>query len=165
MVYQEHHILDHLLSLEDRFEQDLYRRQNSPWSQIQQHQHQSKLELKKQAAAQTKEFEIVYALPSLTSFLYHDPAKNIEDFSKPVLGLFGGKDLQVTIDQNKDIMEKALLTAPAVPYLLYSSFLFNSTIHPFKAVYFYFSSSWHKQLSTNYLIHTWVINPSYIPCR
>lgn len=77
------------------------------------HQHQSKLELKKQAAAQTKEFEIVYALPSLTSFLYHDPAKNIEDFSKPVLGLFGGKDLQVTIDQNKDITEKALLTAGA----------------------------------------------------
>ena len=75
------------------------------------HQHQSKPELKKQADEQTREFEIVYALPSLTSFLYHDPAKNIQGFSKPVLGLFGGKDLQVTIDQNKDIMEKALLTA------------------------------------------------------
>lgn len=75
------------------------------------HQHQSKPDLKKLADAQTREFEIVYALPSLTSFLYHDPAKNIKDFNEPVLGLFGGKDLQVTIDQNKDTMEKALLTA------------------------------------------------------
>lgn len=66
-------------------------------------------ELKKQAAEQTQEFKIVYALPSLTSFLYNDPAKNFDDFTVPVLGLFGGKDLQVTIQQNKDIMEKALL--------------------------------------------------------
>lgn len=38
-------------------------------------------------------------------------------------------------------MEKILLTAPAVPPLLSSSFRFTLTIHSSKAVHFHFSSS------------------------
>ena len=55
------------------------------------------------------EHKIIYALPSLTSFLYHDTAKDLEKLDIPVLALFGGKDLQVTIAQNKDVMDRALL--------------------------------------------------------
>lgn len=68
-----------------------------------------------QIEAKVREFEYIYAMPSLTSFLYHDTAKDYEKLSVPVLSLFGGKDLQVTIDQNKDVMEKALLKGQ-VPY-------------------------------------------------
>ena len=55
------------------------------------------------------EHKIIYALPSLTSFLYHDTAKDLEKLNIPVLALFGGKDFQVTIAQNKDVMDRALL--------------------------------------------------------
>lgn len=65
--------------------------------------------IKRQAIAQTDEFKIIYALPSLTSFLYYDPSADYERLEVPVLGLFGGMDFQVTIDQNKDRMENALL--------------------------------------------------------
>jgi pimeloyl-ACP methyl ester carboxylesterase len=65
--------------------------------------------IKQQAMAKADEYKIVYALPSLTSFLYHDPSKDYERLKVPVLGLFGGMDYQVTIDQNKDRMENALL--------------------------------------------------------
>lgn len=69
----------------------------------------SPTEIEGLAQAKTDEFKTVYALPSLTSFLYHDTAKDYEQLDMPVLGLFGGKDLQVTIAQNKDRMENALL--------------------------------------------------------
>lgn len=59
----------------------------------------------------TTEHKIIYALPSLTSFLYHDTAKDLDKLNIPVLALFGGKDLQVTIAQNKDVMDRALLRA------------------------------------------------------
>ncbi len=65
--------------------------------------------IEQEAMAKAKEFEIIYALPSLTSFLYYDPSKDYEQLEVPVLGLFGGLDFQVTIDQNKDRMENALL--------------------------------------------------------
>lgn len=55
------------------------------------------------------EFKLIYALPSLTSFLYYDPSNDYERLDVPVLSLFGGLDFQVTIDQNKDRMENALL--------------------------------------------------------
>ncbi len=67
------------------------------------------LQIEQEAIAKTKEFEIVYALPSLTSFLYYDPSSDYERLQVPVLSLFGGLDFQVTIDQNKDRMENALL--------------------------------------------------------
>ncbi|MEW9799654.1 alpha/beta hydrolase family protein [Alteromonas sp. CYL-A6] len=57
----------------------------------------------------TSEHKLIYGLPSLTSFLYHDTAKDYESLQIPVLALFGGKDLQVTIAQNKDVMDRALL--------------------------------------------------------
>nr|WP_189403590.1 dienelactone hydrolase family protein [Alteromonas halophila] len=65
--------------------------------------------LKASAAKQTQEYRAVYALPSLTSFINHDPALDIAALTSPVLGLFGGRDRQVTIGQNKDVMENALL--------------------------------------------------------
>jgi len=65
--------------------------------------------IKQQAKAKADEYKIVYALPSLTSFLYHDPSKDLEQLKVPVLGLFGGLDFQVPIHQNKDRMENALL--------------------------------------------------------
>lgn len=67
------------------------------------------LKIKQQAIAKADEFKIIYGLPSLTSFLYYDPTKDIEKLKVPVLALFGGLDFQVTIDQNKDRMENALL--------------------------------------------------------
>lgn len=65
--------------------------------------------IKQQAIAKADEYKIVYALPSLTSFLYYDPSKDYEQLRVPVLGLFGGMDFQVPIHQNKDRMENALL--------------------------------------------------------
>lgn len=67
------------------------------------------LKIEQEAIAKTKEFEIIYALPSLTSFLYYDPSEDYEQLQVPVLSLFGGLDHQVTIDQNKDRVENALL--------------------------------------------------------
>ncbi len=65
--------------------------------------------IKQEAIAKADEFKIIYALPSLTSFLYYDPSKDYEQLKVPVLALFGGLDFQVPIHQNKDRMENALL--------------------------------------------------------
>ncbi|WOD43570.1 alpha/beta hydrolase family protein [Hwangdonia lutea] len=67
------------------------------------------LKIEQNAMAKANEFKIIYALPSLTTFLYYDPSKDLEQLEVPVLGLFGGLDYQVAIDQNKDRMENALL--------------------------------------------------------
>ncbi len=67
------------------------------------------IKIKQQAITQADEFKIIYGLPSLTSFLYHDSSKDYEQLEVPVLGLFGGLDFQVPIHQNKDRMENALL--------------------------------------------------------
>ena len=67
------------------------------------------IKIKQQAIAKADEFKIIYGLPSLTSFLYHDSSKDYEQLEVPVLGLFGGLDFQVPIHQNKDRMENALL--------------------------------------------------------
>ncbi|MDM7861148.1 alpha/beta hydrolase [Alteromonas sp. ASW11-36] len=69
--------------------------------------------IQKLAKSMAEEFKIIYGLPSLTSFLYHDTAVDYSKLSVPVLALFGGKDLQVTIEQNKDRMENALLKSAA----------------------------------------------------
>ncbi len=61
------------------------------------------------AAVKAKEFKAIYSLPSLTSFLYHDTSRDFEQLKIPVLSLFGGRDSQVTITQNKDRMENAFL--------------------------------------------------------
>ncbi|MEP1445235.1 MAG: alpha/beta fold hydrolase [Paraglaciecola sp.] len=71
--------------------------------------------IEEMATNKTKEFEIVYALPSLTSYLYHDTSLDYSRLNIPVLSLFGGKDLQVTIEQHKDRMENAFL-ASGTPY-------------------------------------------------
>ncbi len=75
-----------------------------------------------------KEHRIIYDLPSLTSFLYHDPSSDYEKLKIPVLGLFGGKDLQVTIAQNKDRMENALLKSGTI----YDFLTFNEANHYFQ---------------------------------
>ncbi|GGK34362.1 hypothetical protein GCM10007962_31000 [Yeosuana aromativorans] len=67
------------------------------------------LKMKQEATSKANEFKIIYGLPSLTSFLYHDPSKDLEQLKVPVLGLFGGLDFQVPLEQNKDRMENALL--------------------------------------------------------
>ncbi|WP_286232814.1 alpha/beta hydrolase family protein [Thalassotalea sediminis] len=85
-------------------------------------------EITQLAEERTKQYEVVYALPSLTSFLYHDTAKDYEKLSIPVLGLFGGKDLQVTIAQNKDRMENALLKSKT----RYQFETFNDANHYFQ---------------------------------
>ncbi|MCW8092938.1 alpha/beta fold hydrolase [Alteromonas sp. ASW11-130] len=75
-------------------------------------QHQAasnKQRLSKAVASSAKEYKTIYALPSLTSFLYHDTSEDYQKLNVPVLSLFGGKDRQVTFAQNKDVMEKALL--------------------------------------------------------
>ena len=68
-------------------------------------------EVEQMANDKTNEFGIVYGLPSLASFLYYDPTDDLKQLEIPVLGLFGAKDLQVAIAQNKDRMENALLVA------------------------------------------------------
>ncbi|MTI38060.1 alpha/beta hydrolase family protein [Fulvivirga lutimaris] len=68
-------------------------------------------ELETNVMATAKELEVVYGLPSLSSFLYYDPANDLKRLNIPVLGLFGGNDSQVSIQQNKDRMEGALLAS------------------------------------------------------
>jgi pimeloyl-ACP methyl ester carboxylesterase len=67
------------------------------------------MKIQQSAIAKANEYKIIYALPSLTSFLYYDPSCDLEQLEVPVLSLFGGLDYQVTIAQNKDRMENALL--------------------------------------------------------
>lgn len=69
------------------------------------------IKIKQKAIAKADEFKTIYALPSLTSFLYYDPSEDYKRLKVPVLGLFGGLDFQVPIHQNKDRMENALLKA------------------------------------------------------
>ncbi len=68
-------------------------------------------EIQKMAKDITEEHRVVYSLPSLASFLYYDPIEDLEKLKVPVLALFGGNDQQVTIEQNKDRMEGALIEA------------------------------------------------------
>lgn len=74
--------------------------------------------IRQQAGARADQLQIVYGLPSLASFLYHDPSKDYERLKVPVLGLFGGLDSQVPIYQNKDRMENALLKSGAAYHLI-----------------------------------------------
>ncbi|QCK15596.1 alpha/beta hydrolase family protein [Mangrovivirga cuniculi] len=71
--------------------------------------------IKEQAIAKAETYKMIYGLPSLTSYLYYDPASDLEKLSIPVLSLFGGLDYQVPIHQNKDVLENALLKSGA-PY-------------------------------------------------
>lgn len=69
----------------------------------------TKPDIGQQVSNQYDEMKYVYSMPSLASFLYHDTAMDYAKISVPVLSLMGGKDLQVTIEQNKDAMEIAFL--------------------------------------------------------
>ncbi len=60
---------------------------------------------------QSQALTVNYGLPSLSSFLFYDPADDLRSLTIPVLALMGGKDTQVTIDQNRDEMEAALSDA------------------------------------------------------
>lgn len=86
------------------------------------------LKIKDKATAKANEFKIIYALPSLTSFLYYDPSNDYERLDIPVLGLFGGLDFQVPIHQNKDRMENALLKSGSN----YHFVTFNNANHFFQ---------------------------------
>lgn len=71
--------------------------------------------IKQLVLERANEHKIVYALPSLASFIYHDPVEDLKALKIPVLSLVGARDAQVSIEQNKDRMENALLKA-GVPY-------------------------------------------------
>lgn len=86
------------------------------------------LKIHQKATDKANEFKIIYGLPSLTSFLYYDPSKDLEQLNVPVLSLFGGLDFQVPIFQNKDRMENALLMSGT----LYDFKVFNSANHFFQ---------------------------------
>ncbi|WP_338733655.1 hypothetical protein [Mangrovimonas cancribranchiae] len=73
------------------------------------------LQIQQNARSKANEFKIIYALPSLTSYLYYNPSKDLEKLKVAVLSLFGGLDFQVPIHQNKDRMENALLKS-GTPY-------------------------------------------------
>ncbi len=67
--------------------------------------------INKLATDRTNEHKMVYALPSLASFIYYDPVEDLKKLKIPVLSLVGGRDAQVSIEQNKDRMENALLSS------------------------------------------------------
>lgn len=92
------------------------------------YRHKNNSELDQMAKNKAKEFDIVYALPSIETYLYHDPAESISKLKIPVLALFGGKDKQVTIDQNKDKLEDALLGSKTK----YQIKIFNEANHYFQ---------------------------------
>jgi hypothetical protein len=75
-----------------------------------------------------EEHRIVYGLPSLASFVYYDPVNDLKKLKVPVLSLTGARDAQVSIEQNKDRMENALLRA-GVPYQFN---VFNQANHFFQ---------------------------------
>lgn len=85
-------------------------------------------EIAQQAITKADTYKVIYGLPSLTSYLYHDPACDFEKLTIPVLGLFGGLDLQVPIHQNKDRMENALLSSGTK----YDFETFNNANHYFQ---------------------------------
>ncbi|WMI64783.1 alpha/beta hydrolase [Aestuariibaculum sp. YM273] len=86
------------------------------------------LQIEQKATDKANEYKIIYGLPSLASFLYYDPFKDLEQLNVPVLSLFGGLDFQVPIDQNKDRMENALLKSGTQ----YELKTFNNANHYFQ---------------------------------
>lgn len=85
-------------------------------------------ELSERVNNMADELRIIYDLPSLTSFLFYDPTEDLEKLNIPVLALSGGNDAQVTIEQNKDRMESALLKANTD----YDLKVFNAANHFFQ---------------------------------
>lgn len=57
--------------------------------------------------AQYKQQVLPMNNPQMRSLLFYDPLGKFNEVKIPVLGVFGGKDTQVTPDQNKDPLENA----------------------------------------------------------
>ena len=57
--------------------------------------------------AQYKQQVLPMNIPQMRSLLFYDPLANFEEVKIPVLGIFGGKDTQVTPNQNKPPFEQA----------------------------------------------------------
>jgi pimeloyl-ACP methyl ester carboxylesterase len=72
-------------------------------------------QLQEKAKAHAEELEVIYALPSLTSFLFYNATEDLSRLTIPVLALFAENDQHVTILQNQPNIQKALETA-GVPY-------------------------------------------------
>ncbi|MDR9418270.1 alpha/beta fold hydrolase [Gracilimonas sp.] len=60
---------------------------------------------------QADQLAAVYGSPQTKSLLFYDPKDDLRELDIPVLVLFGGKDTQVTIEQNSAPIEKALTEA------------------------------------------------------
>ncbi len=60
------------------------------------------------ARRQADQLVAAFGSPQMLSLLFHDPAADLRNVDKPVLVLFGGKDTQVTDEQNKEPIVRAL---------------------------------------------------------
>lgn len=65
--------------------------------------------------------------PWYATFIDHNPAHDLKKISIPVLALYGGKDLQVPMEQNRPAAEKALMHNP-----FYKGIVFNEANHIFQ---------------------------------
>ena len=89
---------------------------------------EKKSELNTSLDQKANELKVIYNLPSLKSFLQYDPVQDLEKLNIPVLALIGGNDAQVSIEQNKDRVESALLKANTD----YDLKVFNAANHLFQ---------------------------------
>lgn len=65
----------------------------------------------KLSETQANQLAAAFQSPQMKSLLFYDPTRDLKKLDIPVLVLFGGKDTQVPIDQNKAPIESALKSA------------------------------------------------------
>lgn len=82
----------------------------------------------KAASNQANQLVSFYGSAQAKSLLFYVPTKDLEKVDVPTLVLFGGKDTQVTVAQNKERIEKALEQAGT----LYEIKVFESANHLFQ---------------------------------
>lgn len=60
------------------------------------------------AQRQAAQLRATFSAPQTQSLLFYNPANDLKELDIPVLVLFGGKDTQVTVEMNKEPIEKVL---------------------------------------------------------
>jgi len=80
------------------------------------------------AQRQAAQLRAAFSAPQTQSLLFYDPVNDLKKLDIPVLVLFGGKDTQVTMEMNKEPIEKALESGNAK----YQTEIFTAANHLFQ---------------------------------
>ncbi len=65
-------------------------------------------DINRTATTQANQLVAIYGNPQMKSLLFYVPTEDLKKVKVPALVLFGGKDTQVTVDQNRALIEASL---------------------------------------------------------